>query len=85
MRAFRAQGQFTSATFAKLEANLRSYYFNVASNRWLALRLEAIGTGFVTCAAVLAVAGAGTVSGGQGGLALTYALNITQASRLEQM
>ena len=44
------------------------------------MRLEAIGTGFVTFAAVLAVADAGAVSGGQGGLALTYALNITQVN-----
>ena len=56
----------------------RSYYANVSSNRWLALRLEAIGTCFVTFAALLAVQGAGDVSGGNGGLALTYSLSITQ-------
>ena len=78
IRAFRAESMFTSCSMGKLERNLRSYYFNVSSNRWLALRLEAIGTCFVTLAALLAVAEAGSVSGGAGGLALTYALNITQ-------
>jgi ABC-type multidrug transport system fused ATPase/permease subunit len=62
----------------KVERNLRSYYANVSSNRWLALRLEAIGNVFVVFAAVLAVMGAGSVSGGSGGLALTYSLSITQ-------
>mmetsp|Transcript_41902 Transcript_41902/g.94664 ORF Transcript_41902/g.94664 Transcript_41902/m.94664 type:complete len:1160 (+) Transcript_41902:159-3638(+) len=79
IRAFRAEPTFVTDSFDKLERNLRSYYANVSSNRWLALRLEAIGTGFVTLAALLAVLGAGSISGGLGGLALTYALNITQS------
>lgn len=54
--------------------HFRCYYANVASNRWLALRLEGIGTFFVCIAALLAVAAAGSVSGGAGGLALTYSL-----------
>jgi hypothetical protein len=64
---------------AQLERNLRSYYANISSNRWLALRLEALGTGFVVFAALLAVNGAGNISGGQGGLAISYSLSITQA------
>lgn len=79
IRAFRAERQFVDASMAKLEKNLRSYYANVSSNRWLAVRLEAIGTGFVVMAALLAVLRSGNgLSAGEGGLALTYALNITQ-------
>jgi ABC-type multidrug transport system fused ATPase/permease subunit len=81
IRAFRAEGQFVHDSMRKLEANLRCYYANISSNRWLALRLEAIGAGFVVAAALLAVSGSGgngSVSGGAGGLALTYSLSITQ-------
>lgn len=79
IRAFRAERQFVDLSMAKLEKNLRSYYANVASNRWLAVRLEGIGTGFVVMAALLAVLSSGRgLSAGEGGLALTYALNITQ-------
>jgi len=77
IRAFRSEPLFVADSMDKLERNLRSYYANVSSNRWLALRLEGIGTCFVTFASILAVTSSG-ISGGEGGLALTYALNITQ-------
>jgi len=78
IRAFRAQGQFVGANMSALERNLRAYYLNVASNRWLAVRLEGIGTLFVVLAALLAVEGSGTISAGAGGLSITYAMSITQ-------
>ena len=79
IRAFRAERQFVDASMTKLEKNLRSYYANVSSNRWLAVRLEGIGTCFVVLAAMLAVLRSGNgLTAGEGGLALTYALNITQ-------
>jgi ABC-type multidrug transport system fused ATPase/permease subunit len=77
IRAFRSENIFIADSMDKLERNLRSYYANVSSNRWLALRLEGIGTCFVTFASILAVTSTG-ISGGEGGLALTYALSITQ-------
>jgi len=78
IRAFRAEDQFIAANMSALERNLRAYYLQVASNRWLAVRLEGIGTLFVVFAALLAVSQAGHTSAGAGGLSITYALSITQ-------
>mmetsp|Transcript_69083 Transcript_69083/g.193045 ORF Transcript_69083/g.193045 Transcript_69083/m.193045 type:complete len:313 (-) Transcript_69083:48-986(-) len=77
IRAFRAEGMFIDANMATLERNLRSYYLNVASNRWLALRLEGLGAIIVLLASLLAVC-SDSVSAGLGGLSITYALSVTQ-------
>lgn len=55
IRAFRAEQQFIDTNLASLERNLRAYYLNISSNRWLALRLEFVGTIIVVLASLLAV------------------------------
>ena len=54
IRAFRAEQQFIDTNLASLERNLRAYYLNISSNRWLALRLEFVGTIIVVLASLLA-------------------------------
>jgi len=78
IRAFRAQDRFIFINEQRLDSNLRAYYLNVASNRWLAIRLEFVGTCAVSLTGLLAVLGRGTVAAGLGGLAISYALNVTQ-------
>ncbi|PFH36151.1 hypothetical protein BESB_043430 [Besnoitia besnoiti] len=95
IRAFRQQARFQTQNEAKMNAELEACYLYVASNRWLALRLEFVGTMVVTftafCAALAKQSSAARglssglsaglsagVSAGLGGLAVSYALNITQ-------
>uniref|UniRef100_A0A7S2H7W8 ATP-dependent transporter ycf16 n=1 Tax=Octactis speculum TaxID=3111310 RepID=A0A7S2H7W8_9STRA len=78
IRAFRAEMMFEKINLTSLERNIRAYYAYIASNRWLACRLEAIGTAFTFIATILAVVGSGALTSGEGGLSITYALSITQ-------
>ena len=59
--------------------NMRAYYSNFSSNRWLAVRLETFGAMITFCAGTLAVLGRQTISPGVAGLSISYALSITQA------
>lgn len=59
--------------------NMRAYYMNVSSNRWLAVRLETLGTCIVTAAGLLAVLGRDKISPGVAGLSISYALAVTQS------
>jgi len=79
IRAFREQAQFVWENETKLDYNLQAYYINVSSNRWLAMRLEFVGTCIVALAALFAVIAKDTISAGVGGLSVSYALGVTQA------
>ena len=77
IRAFRAEKRFAADQGAKLRKNLRAYFLGTACNRWLAVRLEAIGTLTTGAAAFLAVAT--DAKPYLAGLSLTYALSVTQS------
>lgn len=65
-----------------MDANLRAYFPSINANRWLAVRLEFIGSFIILAAAAFAVISVSTGSGlsaGMVGLAMSYALQITQS------
>jgi len=77
IRAFGAEQRFVKEMMRRLDNNLKAYFLGTACNRWLAVRLELIGTVCTGAAAFLAVL-AGTDQN-VAGLSLTYALSVTQA------
>lgn len=79
IRAFGQQQQFTIENLSRVQRNMRAYYVNVASNRWLAVRLETLGTVIVAAATLLAVIARVEISAGVAGLSITYALSVTQS------
>ena len=65
-----------------MDANLRAYFPAINANRWLAVRLEFIGSFIIFAAAgfaILSVATGSGLSAGLVGLAMSYALQITQS------
>jgi len=79
IRAFGHQQRFVRTNLARVDRCIQGYYLSIASNRWLATRLECVGTGIVTLAAAFAVFGKGPNNfAGLGGLSITYALSVTQ-------
>ena len=65
-----------------MDANLRAYFPSINANRWLAVRLEFIGSFIIFAAASFAIISVVTESGlsaGMVGLAMSYALQITQS------
>ena len=77
IRAFRAQDRFYHTVTQRLRTNLRAYFLGTACNRWLAVRLEGLGTAITGSAAILTVAM--RTKPYLAGLSLTYALSVTQA------
>ena len=86
IRAFGAADRFTRANHRAFDHNIRAGFVSQAANRWLAVRLEALGNAIVALAAAFAVLGKQNVdaSGGNSdvlaglaGLALAYANTIT--------
>lgn len=80
IRAYRQQQRFTLENEWRVDANLRAYFPSISANRWLAVRLEFIGSVIILAAASFAVISVATGSGltaGMVGLAMSYALQIT--------
>ncbi|KAF9937446.1 hypothetical protein BGZ67_001284 [Mortierella alpina] len=81
IRAYRQQDRFIQGNEARLDQSLRAFYPSIASNRWLAFRLECLSSVIIFGAAFLSVVSLArnlSVDPGLVGLSLTYALNITQ-------
>ncbi|KAI7871902.1 multi drug resistance-associated protein MRP [Spinellus fusiger] len=83
IRAYEQQERFIYENQDKLEDNQRVYYPSIACNRWLAVRLEFLGSIIIFGSAIFAVFsvinGDGHIDAGLVGLSVSYALNITQA------
>ncbi|KAI5290085.1 hypothetical protein KEM54_002475 [Ascosphaera aggregata] len=80
IRAFRQQKRFVLENELRMDANQRAFYPSISANRWLAVRLEFIGSIVILAAATLSIISVTTGSGlsaGMVGLAMSYALQIT--------
>lgn len=83
IRAYEQQHRFTYENENKLDENQRAYYPSISCNRWLAVRLEFLGSVIIFGAAIFAVIGViygtGSIDAGLVGLSVSYALSVTQA------
>lgn len=81
IRAFRQENRFNYNSERNVDLNLQAYFPSVSANRWLAVRLEFLGSVIILCASGLSILtiGSGHVTAGTIGLAMSYALQITQS------
>lgn len=82
IRAYGQQARFALENEWRVDANLRCYFPSTHANRWLAIRLELIGSFIIFASAgfaVVSVITGGGPSAGMLGLAMSYALQITQS------
>jgi len=82
IKAYRQQTRFTLENEWRVDANQRAYYPAISANRWLAVRLEFLGSVIILAAAsfaIISVSSGSTISAGIVGLAMSYALQITQS------
>lgn len=82
IRAYRQTDRFQLENEWRIDANLRAYFPSINANRWLAVRLEFLGSFIILAAAGFAIVSVATGSGlsaGMVGLAMSYALQITQS------
>ncbi|GCC18894.1 hypothetical protein chiPu_0018109 [Chiloscyllium punctatum] len=74
IRAYGRQNSFILMNDNKVDANQKSYYPGIVSNRWLGIRIEFIGNCIVLFAALFAVIGRAHLNPGIVGLSVSYAL-----------
>lgn len=79
IRAFDMAGFFSTANISKLDNNLRSFVLIKSLERWIAVRLEFLGSTASILAAVLCVwsASQGHISAGLAGLSLSFSMGLT--------
>lgn len=82
IRAYEQQSRFIYENETRLDDNQRAYFPSISCNRWLAVRLEFLGSIIILGAAAFAVLGViynTGIDAGLVGLSVSYALSITQA------
>ena len=82
IRAFRQQKRFLLENEWRIDANISAYFPSISANRWLAVRLEFLGSLIILAAAgfsIISVANHSGLSAGLVGLSMSYALQITQS------
>jgi len=78
IRAYQREQAFIQENEERLDRNQMAYYCNIASNRWLAMRLEMLGACIIFFASLLGVLERSHIDPGLVGLSLSYALSVTQ-------
>ncbi|KAI8975515.1 multi drug resistance-associated protein MRP [Mycotypha africana] len=83
IRAYEQQRRFMFENECKLDDNQRAYFPSISCNRWLAVRLEFLGSIIILAASAFAVLdvvyGTSSIDAGLVGLSVSYALSVTQA------
>lgn len=84
IRAFSAQKSMTERLKVMLDEQQHAYFLTCTAQSWLAVRLELIGTLVITFSTISAVVehamfGADETFAGLAGLAISYALSVTQS------
>lgn len=81
IRAYDQQSRFNFVNEARVDQNMEAYFPSVSANRWLAVRLEFIGSIIILAAASFSVLQlkANLMTPGLVGLSMSYALSITQS------
>lgn len=82
IRAYEQQRRFVFENETRLDNSQRAYFPSISCNRWLAVRLEFMGSIVIFCAAIFAVLGvlygSSYIDAGMVGLSVSYALTVTQ-------
>eukprot|EP00753_Platysulcus_tardus_P003847 PLAT12496.16.p1 GENE.PLAT12496.16~~PLAT12496.16.p1 ORF type:complete len:1587 (+),score=934.98 PLAT12496.16:2689-7449(+) len=78
IKAFDVGQRFATQNSRLLNRNNRAYFLSISANRWLAMRLEFVGSIVISASALFAVISKGRISPGLGGMSISYALSITQ-------
>ncbi|KAL9657812.1 hypothetical protein ABK040_013150 [Willaertia magna] len=77
IRAYKKQSEFTLDNEKQLDRLNRACYAQLASQRWLAVRLELISALVVLASSIFSLLGKGGVASSMAGLSLSYALSVT--------
>ena len=78
IRALDASKRFIAENAARADVSANAYFAWIVTNRWLQIRLECLGSVIVLAAALFAVLSRDILNSASAGLALSYAMGVTQ-------
>ncbi|KAI4719614.1 ABC multidrug transporter-like protein [Aureobasidium sp. EXF-10727] len=78
IRAYGLQDQFSRSVRDAIDNMNSAYYLTFSNQRWLSVRLDAIGTLLVFVTGILVVTASFSVNPSSGGLVLSYILSVVQ-------
>jgi len=78
IRAMNVGSDFIAANESKTNVSANAYFSYVTSNRWLQIRIESVGATIVLGAGLFAVLSRNSLNPSMVGLALSYALSVTE-------
>lgn len=78
IRAYGLKGRFVNELRESLDEMNSAYYLTFSNQRWLSIRLDAVGNALVLTVAILVVTSRFNVNPSIGGLVLSYILSIVQ-------
>lgn len=81
IRAYGQEDRFRFLNQARIDKNMRAYHPSINANRWLAVRLEFLGSIIILSASGLAILTlkSGHLTAGIVGLSVSYSLQVTQS------
>jgi ABC-type multidrug transport system fused ATPase/permease subunit len=77
IRSFNEKHRFIRESNIRVDENHTFFYLLWISNRWLAIRIDALGSLIIVSAALFLILSIDTIDAGFAGLSLTYALSFT--------
>lgn len=78
IRAYGVESRFMRQNLAAIDENNRPFFYMWVANRWLALRIDAVGSLVMLFAGVFVILSIGRIDAGLAGLSLSYAISFSE-------
>lgn len=78
IRAYGVESRFMRQNLAAIDENNRPFFYMWVANRWLALRVDAVGSLVMLFAGIFVILSIGRIDAGLAGLSLSYAISFSE-------
>ncbi|KAF3992366.1 hypothetical protein FT663_02293 [Candidozyma haemuli var. vulneris] len=78
IRAYGVESRFMKQNLAAIDENNRPFFYMWVANRWLALRVDAVGSLVMLFAGIFVILSIGRIDAGLAGLSLSYAISFSE-------
>ncbi|EGW31568.1 ABC transporter [Spathaspora passalidarum NRRL Y-27907] len=80
IRAYGIESRFMKQNLKAIDANNRPFFYLWVANRWLAFRIDAVGSMVMLCSGIFVLLSIGKIDSGLAGLSLSYAIAFSESA-----
>lgn len=80
IRAYGVETRFMKQNLSAIDNNNRPFFYMWVANRWLSLRIDAVGSMVMLFAGIFVLLSIGTIDAGLAGLSLSYAISFSESA-----